>query len=193
HSPPDDRRVVFPVASASRDHHPAPGRAGAPPPRTSGADRRPPQPPPPGALAARPAPRGGSRGPPGHSPRRSTSRRSRSTSARGGELSLDYTGTAPQTVGFVNAPLASSYSAVLLTVLMLVDPEIPHNEGILRALRVDIPRGTLLNADFPAATTFGNTLAGPHSDAIFRALADAVPDRVSAGWNRMLGMTVAGM
>ncbi|PYN23615.1 MAG: hydantoin utilization protein B [Candidatus Rokuibacteriota bacterium] len=112
--------------------------------------------------------------------------------ARGGELSLDYTGTAPQTVGFVNAPLASSYSAVLLTVLMLVDPEIPHNEGILRALRVDIPRGTLLNADFPAATTFGNTLAGPHSDAIFRALADAVPDRVSAGWNRMLGMTVAG-
>ena len=78
--------------------------------------------------------------------------------ARGGELSLDYTGTAPQTVGFVNAPLASSYSAVLLTVLMLVDPEIPHNEGILRALRVDIPRGTLLNADFPAATTFGNTL-----------------------------------
>jgi len=113
--------------------------------------------------------------------------------ARGGELRLDYTGTAPQTVGFVNAPLASSYSAVLLTVLMLVDPEIPHNEGILRPLRVDIPRGTLLNADFPAATTFGNTLAGPHSDAIFRALAKAVPERVCAGWNRMLGMTVAGM
>src|SRR3989442_4389880 len=112
--------------------------------------------------------------------------------ARGGELSLDYTGTAPQTVGFVNAPLASSYSAVLLTVLMLGDPQIAHNEQILRALRVDIPRGTLLNADFPAATTFGNTLAGPHSDAIFRALADALPDRVSAGWNRMLGMTVAG-
>src|SRR2546425_1010960 len=112
--------------------------------------------------------------------------------ARGGELSLDYTGTAPQTVGFVNAPLASSYSAVLLTVLMLVDPEIPHNEGILRALRVDIPRGTLLNADFPAATTFGNTLAGPHSDAIFRARADAVPDRGSARWNRKPGMPGAG-
>ncbi|HEV8473190.1 MAG TPA: hydantoinase B/oxoprolinase family protein [Methylomirabilota bacterium] len=113
--------------------------------------------------------------------------------ARGGELTLDYAGTAPQTVGFVNAPLASSYSAVLLTVLMLVDPDIPHNEGILRPIRVAIPRGTILNADFPAATAFGNTLAGPHSDAIFQALAGAVPERVSAGWNRMLGMTVAGV
>ncbi|MDR7468355.1 MAG: hydantoinase B/oxoprolinase family protein [Armatimonadota bacterium] len=113
--------------------------------------------------------------------------------ARGGELWLDYTGTDPQTPGFVNAPYASSFSAILLTLLMLVDPDIPHNEGILRPLHVEIPRGSILNADFPAATTFGNTLAGPHSDAIFRALAPAIPDRVSAGWNRMLGMTVTGL
>jgi N-methylhydantoinase B len=82
---------------------------------------------------------------------------------------------------------------VLLTLLMLVDPDIPHNEGILRPIEVAIPRGTILNAEFPAATTFGNTLAGPHSDAIFRALAPAIPDRVSAGWNRMIAMTVTGL
>jgi N-methylhydantoinase B len=112
--------------------------------------------------------------------------------ARDGELRLDYTGTDPQTVGFVNAPYASALSAAYLALLMLVDPDLPHNEGALRPIRVRIPRGTILNADFPAATTFGNTLAGPHSDAIFRALAPAVPDRVSAGWNRMLGMTLTG-
>jgi N-methylhydantoinase B len=112
--------------------------------------------------------------------------------ARDGELRLDYTGTDPQTVGFVNAPYASALSAAYLALLMLVDPDLPHNEGALRPIRVHIPRGTILNADFPAATTFGNTLAGPHSDAIFRALAPAVPDRVSAGWNRMLGMTLTG-
>ena len=111
---------------------------------------------------------------------------------RGSDIAFDYTGTDPQTVGFVNAPYASSFSAVILTLLMLVDPDLPHNEGILRPVRVHIPRGTILNAEFPAATTFGNTLAGPHSDAIFRALAPALPDRVSAGWNRMLGMTVTG-
>jgi N-methylhydantoinase B len=112
---------------------------------------------------------------------------------RGDEMRLDYTGTDAQTVGFVNAPLASSVSAALLALLMLVDPDIPHNEGILRPIHIDIPPGTILNADFPAATTFGNTLAGPHSDAIFRALASAIPERVSAGWNRMLGVTVAGL
>jgi N-methylhydantoinase B len=112
---------------------------------------------------------------------------------RGSDIRFDYTGTDPQTVGFVNAPWASSYSAVILTLLMLIDPDLPHNEGLLRPITVHIPKGTILNADFPAATTFGNTLAGPHSDAIFRALAPALPERVSAGWNRMLGMTVTGL
>ncbi len=112
---------------------------------------------------------------------------------RASEIHFDYAGTDPQTAGFVNAPWASSFSAVILTLLMLIDPELPHNEGILRPISVHIPKGTILNADFPAATTFGNTLAGPHSDAIFRALAPALPGRVSAGWNRMLGMTVTGM
>lgn len=111
---------------------------------------------------------------------------------RGSDIHFDYTGTDPQTVGFVNAPFASSYSAIILTLLMLVDPDVPHNDGLLRPVSVNIPKGTILNAEFPAATTFGNTLAGPHSDAIFRALAPALPDRVSAGWNRMLGMTVTG-
>ncbi len=111
---------------------------------------------------------------------------------RGSDIHFDYTGTDPQTVGFVNAPFASSYSAIVLTLLMLVDPDVPHNDGLLRPISVTIPKGTILNAEFPAATTFGNTLAGPHSDAIFRALAPALPDRVSAGWNRMLGMTVTG-
>jgi N-methylhydantoinase B len=113
--------------------------------------------------------------------------------ARDGRLRLDYTGTDPQTVGFVNAPFASTYSAMLLTLLMLVDPQIPHNDGIVRPISVHVPLGTILNADFPAATGFGNTLAGPHSEAIFRALAPALPDRVCAGWNRMLGMTVTGL
>ncbi|MBI1845380.1 MAG: hydantoinase B/oxoprolinase family protein [Candidatus Rokubacteria bacterium] len=111
---------------------------------------------------------------------------------QGSDIRFDYTGTDPQTVGFVNAPLASSFSAIVLTLLMLVDPDLPHNDGILRPLEVHIPSGTILNAEFPAATTFGNTLAGPHSDAIFRALAPALPEKVSAGWNRMLGMTVSG-
>jgi N-methylhydantoinase B len=51
---------------------------------------------------------------------------------------------------------------------------------------VIIPEGTILNASYPAATTFGNHLCPPNADAIMRALAPVIPDRVSAGWNNLL-------
>ena len=62
----------------------------------------------------------------------------------------------------------------------------------MRPVHIINPEGSFLNASFPAATTFGNSLTGPTSDAILRAMAKAVPGRVSAGWNRMLGVTVTG-
>ena len=108
------------------------------------------------------------------------------------EISFDYTGTDPQTPGFVNAPLSTTYSGVLLTFLMLIDPDIPHNAGLMRPIKVHVPEGCFLNPKFPAATTFGNSLTGPHSDALLQALAPALPDRVTAGWNRMLACNIVG-
>lgn len=108
------------------------------------------------------------------------------------EIYFDYTGTDGQTEGFANAPLGASMSAVILTFLMLIDPDIPHNDGLLRALHVHIPEGTFLNARFPAATTFGNSITGPNADAILKALAKAIPNKVTAGWNRMLALAVSG-
>ena len=84
-------------------------------------------------------------------------------------------------------------SAVILTFLMLIDPDIPHNDGLLRPLHIHIPEGTFLNASFPAATTFGNSITGPNADAILQALANAIPHKVTAGWNRMLALAVSGM
>ncbi len=110
----------------------------------------------------------------------------------GDGITFDFSGSAPQTEGFVNAPRASTASAVLLTFLMLIDPGIPHNDGLTRPIRMIIPEGSFLNARFPAATTFGNSLAGPTSDAIFRAFSAALPDTVTAGWNRMLGCVLTG-
>ena len=110
----------------------------------------------------------------------------------GDELTVDFTGSSPQTPGFVNAPYSATASALLLTLLMLIDPEVPHNAGILRPIRIVNPEGSFLNASFPAATTFGNSLTGPTSDAIFRAFSQALPRMVTAGWNRMMGFTITG-
>lgn len=110
----------------------------------------------------------------------------------GDEVTFDFTGSSPQTPGFVNAPEAATASALLLTFLMLINPDVPHNAGVLRAIKVINPKGSFLNARFPAATTFGNSITGPISDAIFRAFAQALPKMVTAGWNRMMGFTVTG-
>jgi N-methylhydantoinase B len=99
---------------------------------------------------------------------------------------FDYSDTDAQTNGFVNGTYTSSASASILTFLQMVNPDIPHNEGMVEPIEIIIPEGTILNASYPAATTFGNHLCPPNADAIIRALAPAIPERVSAGWNQLL-------
>jgi len=110
----------------------------------------------------------------------------------GGSVTFDFTGSSPQTPGFVNAPYAATASAVMLTFLMLINPDIPHNAGIQRRVKIINPEGSFLNAAFPAATTFGNSITGPTSDAIMKAFSQAIPETVTAGWNRFLGFAVTG-
>jgi len=109
-----------------------------------------------------------------------------------GHLRITYEGTSAQTPGFINAPASASLSAAVLTLLMILAPDIAHNEGMLAPLSIDLPEGTILAARYPAATGFGNTLTGAHADALFRAFHQARPDRVTAGWNRMLAAVVSG-
>ncbi|MCK5618567.1 MAG: hydantoinase B/oxoprolinase family protein, partial [Candidatus Krumholzibacteria bacterium] len=105
---------------------------------------------------------------------------------------FDYSATDPQTDGFVNGTYTSSASATILTFLQMVNPDIPHNEGLVEPIDIVIPEGTLLNAAYPAATTFGNHLCPPNADAIIRALATVIPDRVTAGWNQLLCSLTTG-
>lgn len=107
-------------------------------------------------------------------------------------IKFDYSRTDGRTNGFVNGTYTSSASATALTLLQMVNPDIPHNEGMLSPLEIIIPEGTILNAGYPAATTFGNHLCPPNADAIQRALAPAIPDRVTAGWNNLLSSLTTG-
>lgn len=111
---------------------------------------------------------------------------------KGSDIYFNYAGTDPQTEGFVNAPYGASVSAIILTFLMLVNPDMPHNDGMIRPIHITIPEGTFLNVKFPGASTFGNSITGPHADAILKALSKAIPERVTAGWNRMLAFAISG-
>jgi N-methylhydantoinase B len=108
-------------------------------------------------------------------------------------ITFDYSGTDPQTTGFVNGTYTSSASATILTFLQMVNPDIPHNQGMIRPITIDIPEGTILNAKYPAATTYGNHLCPNNADAIMRALAPVIPDRVTAEWNELLCSLTTGI
>jgi N-methylhydantoinase B len=108
------------------------------------------------------------------------------------KIAFDYSETDTQTDGFVNGTYTSSASATLLTFLQMVNPDMPHNDGMIRPIDIIIPEGTILNAKYPAATTFGNHLCPPNADAIMRALSRAIPDRITAGWNQLLCYLTTG-
>ncbi|MFQ5494899.1 MAG: hydantoinase B/oxoprolinase family protein [Phycisphaerae bacterium] len=107
-------------------------------------------------------------------------------------VTFDYSGTDGQSDAFVNGTFTSSASAATLTFLQMVNPDMPHNQGMIEPLRFIIPEGTLLNAAYPAATTYGNHLCPCNADAITRALAPVAPERVTAGWNHLLCSLTTG-
>jgi N-methylhydantoinase B len=109
------------------------------------------------------------------------------------KIKFDYSKTDAQTNGFVNGTFTSSASATILTLLQMVNPDIPHNEGMVAPIEIIIPEGTILNASYPKATTFGNHLCPPNAEAIQRALAPVIPDRVTAGWNNLLCSLTTGI
>jgi N-methylhydantoinase B len=108
-------------------------------------------------------------------------------------IKFDYSDTDAQSNAFVNGTYTSSASATVLTFLQMVNPDIPHNEGIVQPIEIVIPEGTILNAAYPAATTYGNHLCPVNADAIARALMPVIPDRVTAGWNHLLCSLTTGI
>lgn len=109
------------------------------------------------------------------------------------EIIFDFSKSSPQTKGFVNGTYTSTCSAITLTFLQMVNPNIPHNEGMIKPLKYIVPEGTILNASYPAATTFGNHLCPQVADSIFKALGSAIPEKVTAGWNHLLCSLFTGI
>lgn len=107
-------------------------------------------------------------------------------------LTFDFAGTHPQTKGYVNAPMPVSISSVMIAFFMLSEQDIARNEAIQRCITIQVPEGTMLNPRFPAATGFGNHLSDQICSAIFLALSEALPERITAGWNPLLSTIMNG-
>jgi N-methylhydantoinase B len=96
-------------------------------------------------------------------------------------LVVDFAGTAPAVAGNLNAVRAIVESAVGYVVRCLAGADLPMNAGAFAPLEIIIPPGSLLDAQPPHAVAAGNVETSQRVvDALFGALALALPDRVPA-------------
>jgi len=100
---------------------------------------------------------------------------------QGDGVLVDFEGTSPQAHGNVNCPISSTYAAVYYVVLALADPHVPANGGAFRPVEFRVPEGTVVNPRPPAGVTARTNSTAKIVEAMFKAFAEAMPDRVVSG------------
>jgi N-methylhydantoinase B/oxoprolinase/acetone carboxylase alpha subunit len=99
----------------------------------------------------------------------------------GSAIEFDFTGSASQRDGNVNAVEAVTVSAVAFALRSVLDPTMPSNGGALRPVTVIAPEGTIVNAQEPVAVGAGNVEVSQRvADVCLGALALALPAGVGA-------------
>ncbi|HYB00432.1 MAG TPA: hydantoinase B/oxoprolinase family protein, partial [Ktedonobacteraceae bacterium] len=120
-----------------------------------------------------------------------------------GNLAVDFTGSAAQSSGCINAVKAVTHSAVLYAVRCLVGEHVPTNQGCLEPVSICIPAGSLLDPNVQrtgnefqpsAAVAAGNVETSQRVvDALFGALTQLAPDRIpAASQGTMNNLTCGG-
>jgi len=98
----------------------------------------------------------------------------------GDEISADWTGSSPQVPGGINTPLPFTKAAVYTALRSVMNADIPNCHGFTRAVHVTAPLGTVVNSVHPAPTGARGITGYRAIDCMFGALAQALPERVTA-------------
>jgi len=116
-----------------------------------------------------------------------------------GKIDADFTGSAPQVSGNINAPLSVAAAAVYYVFRCLMPSYTPACAGTFRPISLHAPEGSLFNARYPAAVAAGNVETSTRLvDAVMGALAKALPEQIPAASHgsmnniAMGGKTVTG-
>jgi N-methylhydantoinase B len=114
---------------------------------------------------------------------------------KGDRARVDFTGSAPQVAGAINAVEAITVSAVSYAFRCLVGSDVPASAGLIEPIEVIAPAGTVVNAVHPASVAGGNVETSQRIvDVVFRALAKAIPNRIpAASQGTMNNLTIGGI
>jgi N-methylhydantoinase B len=109
------------------------------------------------------------------------------------ELTIDFTGSSPPVTGPLNGTISATFAAVFIA-LKHIFTEVPVNSGIFKPVKVIVPESTFLNAQYPRAVSGSSAEVSLRVvDAVFGALAQAIPDQVPAAcFGSIANFTISG-
>jgi len=107
----------------------------------------------------------------------------------GSDMEIDLSECSPQRD---DAAINSrTYAGAYIAYKALTGPMEPLNEGAFRGLKVIIPEGNMMMAKFPAFMASWGSALPTVVDAVWRAFAEALPDRIPAAHSGSLGAPFA--
>jgi len=108
---------------------------------------------------------------------------------------VDFTDSARQQSGSINAVYAITLSAVYYVFRCLIGLDVPNNSGCLAPIHVIAPQGTVVNALRPSAVAGGNVETSQRIvDVLLGALAQARPEKIpAASQGTMNNLTIGGI
>ena len=102
---------------------------------------------------------------------------------KGDRILFDWTGSDPQVPGNVNLTFNATQSCVFFGLKAVLDPDLPNNQGVLDAVDIVAPLGSVTNCVAPAAVALRANTCQRGIDVVLGAMAKALPDRVIAAAN----------
>ena len=99
---------------------------------------------------------------------------------KGSDILVDLAGSSPQVDWGGNVVYNFTYAYVFMAMKSMFDPDIPNNDGCARPIAMEAPEGSVVNCKFPAAVAARMQIGHFITEIIYRAMAEALPDRVIA-------------
>jgi N-methylhydantoinase B len=115
--------------------------------------------------------------------------------AADGRLHCDFSGSAAERAGSINAVATVTHSAVYYVARCLMGEDIPSNDGCFRPVTLSLPVASVVAATPPHAVSAGNVETSQRiTDVVLGALAQALPDLIpAASSGTMNNLTVGGL
>lgn len=99
----------------------------------------------------------------------------------GDTVKVDLTGTDEQMAGGLNMSDTAARAAIIFAVKAVFDPSGPHDGGVIRAVDINLPKGSMANPEFPAAVSLRHLGVLRLADTLINAFGKLYPDLATAG------------